>query len=128
VTRAREILKSLGIGEKWEATTRALSGGEQQRVAIARLLFQAPAVMLLDEPVSALDPGFGAEAIERLIAAAQGSGRTLVASLHDVELARAYFPRIIGLHGGRLAFDRPSRAVTDALLTSLYQGSLFLHG
>lgn len=123
LARARQLLESLGIGAKWNAVTRSLSGGEQQRVAIARLLYQAPPTMLVDEPTSALDPGLATEAIRRLVAFQEEGGRTLVAALHDVAVARTFFPRLVGLKSGRIAFDLPTERVSDELLEHLYLGS-----
>jgi len=121
--RACALLAEVGLGDKWQAVTRSLSGGEQQRVAIARLLMQAPSTMLLDEPVSALDPGLSEEIIRRLVAVSSESGKTLVASMHDVVLARKYFPRLVGLRKGRLLFDLPSEDVSEDLLRQLYEGA-----
>lgn len=117
----RTLLDTLGLKDKWEAVTRSLSGGEQQRVAIARLLFQDPEIMLVDEPVSSLDPTLAEEAIKRLVTIQAASNRTLVASLHDVMLARTYFPRLLGLKLGSLAFDLPSEEVSDERLLELYR-------
>ncbi len=123
VARARAILAEVGLGDKWQTVTRALSGGEQQRVAIARLLMQDPAIMLLDEPVSALDPGLSEEIVRRLVEVQARTGKTLVASMHDVVLARKHFSRLVGLKQGRLLFDLPTEEVTEAMLRQLYEGA-----
>lgn len=123
LARARALLSELGLADKWQAVTRSLSGGEQQRVAIARLLMQDPPTMLLDEPVSALDPGLSEEIVRRLVAVQSAAGKTLVASMHDVVLARRYFPRLVGLRKGRLLFDLPTEDVSEDLLRMLYEGA-----
>ena len=113
-------LNLVGIGDKiWERTDR-LSGGEQQRVAIARTLFQAPDIVLADEPVSALDPARSDAVMATLVKAASISGKAIIASMHDAPLALVHCDRIIGVRQGRLSFDKPAEQVTDALLDQLY--------
>jgi phosphonate transport system ATP-binding protein len=97
-----------------------LSGGQLQRVGIARVLYQQPELILADEPVSAMDPALADLAIQQLIAEATGRGVTLIASLHAVDLALRWFPRIVGLRAGEVAFDLPPVRITDALLRDLY--------
>ncbi len=97
-----------------------LSGGEQQRVAIARLLVQDPQVILADEPVSSLDPARAGEVLQLLVGIAQEAGKTLIASMHSVELAREHFSRLIGLRNGAVTFDLPSHEVTEDMLHDLY--------
>src|SRR2546425_59766 len=75
---------------------------------------------LMDEPLSALDPTRALQAIATLTEAARGLGCTLVATLHDVEIALAHFPRIVGLRAGAIAFDLPAAQVTPELLRALY--------
>jgi phosphonate transport system ATP-binding protein len=91
-------------------------------VAIARLVMQDPEVILADEPFAALDPAL-AESIAALLLGLAGDGRTLVCTLHDVELALALFPRVIALRRGRVAFDERSDAVSRDLLDELYRGA-----
>ena len=82
-----------------------LSGGQQQRVGIARALAQRPTVLLADEPVASLDPELADSITKLLVKVAAESKRTLVISLHAVELAHRYFPRIVALRQGQVAFD-----------------------
>lgn len=100
-----QLLIRLGIGEKLFERVDHLSGGQQQRVAVARALFQKPQAILADEPVSAIDPERARNLMKMLTTAAREEGLTLVASLHDVGLARDYFDRVIGLRGGEVVFD-----------------------
>lgn len=117
---ASGALEKVGIAHKLYERTSRLSGGEQQRVAVARLLVQTPRAILADEPVASLDPA-RAETLIRLLAdIALESGKTLVASLHSVDLARTYFSRAIGLRNGDLQFDLPAGEVTDGMLEQLY--------
>jgi phosphonate transport system ATP-binding protein len=115
-------LEQVGIPEKLYTRTAHLSGGQQQRVAIARVLVQDPDVILADEPVSSVDPTLGRTIIELLMRLAESHRRTLVANLHAVSLALDFFPRVIGFRHGRIAFDLPSAAVTEQVLTDLYAG------
>ena len=96
-----------------------LSGGERQRVGLARLLVSKARLLLLDEPVSALDPALAKSALETLQQEAFARGATLVVGLHAVDLALARFARFIGLRSGRVAFDPPRAKVTDDCLASL---------
>lgn len=100
-----KVLKKVGIEEKIFTRLDQLSGGQQQRVAIARALYQRPQIILADEPVSAVDPERAKDLIELLTSLAKREDKTLVVSLHDVELAKRYFNRIIGLRGGRVVMD-----------------------
>ena len=117
---AADALGKLGIADKLYERTSRLSGGEQQRVAMARLLVQAPKAILADEPVASLDPA-RAEALMRLLTdIAHDSGKTLVTTLHSTQLVRTYFSRAIGLRNGELRFDLPVDDVTDDMLDDLY--------
>ncbi len=97
-----------------------LSGGERQRVGLARALLAPASLWLVDEPLSALDPSRSRQALASLQDEARARQVTLVATLHQVELALEHFPRIVGLRNGRLAFDLPAAAVTPAQLAQLY--------
>lgn len=104
IERARELLVEFGLGERIYTRSSRLSGGEQQRVAMARLLFQNPPIMLLDEPVASLDVHWARRALERVMAAQDGKS-TLIMVLHDLPMARQYADRVILLHGGQILFD-----------------------
>lgn len=117
---ARAALDRLALGERLFDRCDRLSGGQLQRVGIARVLVQRPEVVLADEPVSALDPTLADAAVGVLVEESRSRGATLLASLHAVDLARKWFPRLIGMRGGVVVFDRPSREVTNAMLTELY--------
>ena len=118
---AETALERMGIGDKaWERTSH-LSGGEQQRAAIARLMVQSPRVVLADEPVASLDPAMAEEMLRLLTGLADDAGRALVVSLHSPELIRRFCTRVIGLRGGHLVFDLPAEAVTATTMDQLYR-------
>lgn len=98
-----------------------LSGGQQQRVGIARTMVQGAKVILADEPVASLDPETSHEVMRLLTGVAQNHGVTLILNLHQVELARAYSKRVIGLRAGEVAFDLPSSDLDEGLLQNLYR-------
>ncbi len=117
---AREALSRLDLGDRVFDRCDRLSGGQLQRVGIARVLYQRPDLILADEPVSALDPTLADDAVGALVAASEANRATLVASLHAVDLALKWFPRLIGMKNGEVHFDRPTAAVTSAMLHELY--------
>ena len=120
IGRAEEALARFDLAEKlWDRVDR-LSGGERQRVGLARALLSPARLWLVDEPLSALDPTRAKGAIDTLTAAARERGATLVATLHQVDVACARFERVVGLRGGFVAFDLPAREVTRERLAALY--------
>ena len=121
VDLARNALARVGIADKLFERTDRLSGGEQQRVALARVLVQQPELILADEPVSSLDPARAEEVMDLLVEVVGDRSRTLVVSLHDFALARRRCDRIVGVKGGRVAFDLPAGEVTDELGLALYR-------
>jgi phosphonate transport system ATP-binding protein len=118
---ARAAVQRIGLGDRFADRVADLSGGEQQRVALARLLVQDPALVLADEPVASLDPARAAQLLDLLRTAAREEGRTLLTSLHDPEVARRHVDRMIGLRDGRVVFDLPPQRVTTDLLAGLYR-------
>lgn len=117
---ATAALDQLDLADKLYQRCDQLSGGQLQRVAIARVLYQQPRLMLADEPVSAMDPVLAEHTLSMLNQYAQKNACTLIASLHAVELALAHFSRIIGVRDGRILFDQPSSSVSPADLAALY--------
>jgi len=120
MAQADAALARFDLSDKLFARVDRLSGGERQRVGLARALVTEASLLLVDEPLSALDPTRGQQAIASLTQAARERGATLVCTLHHVEMALQHFPRIIGLRDGELAFDLPAAEVTPERLQALY--------
>jgi phosphonate transport system ATP-binding protein len=119
LARVDAALEAVGLHPRAGARGDELSGGEQQRVAIARVLVQEPTAVLADEPFSSLDPALR-DSMGELLLGVAARGRTLVAVMHDVDFALRHFPRVVGLGAGRVLFDAPAAEVTPAMLTQLY--------
>lgn len=121
VDEARHALDRVGIADKLYERTDRLSGGEQQRVALARVLLQRPDLILADEPVSSLDPARSEEVMDLLGAVVADGHSTMVVSLHDFDLARRRCDRVVGLRSGRVVFDLPADQVDDDVGAALYR-------
>ncbi len=122
--RAYAALQHFGLGSRLFDRVDRLSGGERQRVSLARALLSPARVWLLDEPLAALDPSWAGRALQALRAQARQRGATLIVAMHQVELARANFPRLIGLRAGRVHFDHAAGALDAAQWSSLYAGEV----
>lgn len=120
VHEVAQALSQFDLQDKlWERVDR-LSGGERQRVGLARALLAPAGLWLVDEPLSALDPTRARQAIATLLREARAREVTLVTTLHQVNVATAEFPRVLGLREGKLVFDLPGHAVTAEHLADLY--------
>ena len=120
IPAAFAALEAFDLGDKLFDRVDRLSGGERQRVGLARALVSPAALWLVDEPLSALDPARSRLAVDTLIERTRQAGITLVATLHQVDVALAHFPRVVGMREGRVMFDLPAAEVTRPLLQSLY--------
>jgi len=121
ITAAAAALARVGIAALADTRVDRLSGGERQKVAIARLLMQRPRLILADEPTAALDPQAAAEVCALLADAAHGA--TLVTVLHNPALLPLLADRVIALKAGRIAFDLPLAQVDPADLAALYRSA-----
>jgi phosphonate transport system ATP-binding protein len=126
---AEAALEELGISDKLYEPTSHLSGGEQQRLAVARVMVQSPKIILADEPVSSLDPARAEDMLDLMTGLIDDSGpdgpartpnKALIATLHSPELILNFFTRVIGLRNGELQFDRPAGQVSIDDLDDLY--------
>ena len=117
---ALRALATVDLSGKENIKVSKLSGGEKQRVAIARLIVQNPSIVLADEPVSALDPARAEEVMDFMLGYVDSSGKTLVTVLHSLDFTRRYFDRVIGLRQGGLYFDLPTASLTEGIFRDLY--------
>jgi phosphonate transport system ATP-binding protein len=124
IAAADKALEQVDLADKLFERVDRLSGGERQRVGLARLIASDATLLLVDEPLSALDPTRASQAMETLTRVANERGATLCCSLHHVEMALTHFPRIIGLRQGEVFFDLPAAQVTPERLKALYGSQL----
>jgi phosphonate transport system ATP-binding protein len=117
---ALHCLDRVGLLDKAQIRADRLSGGERQRVGIARALVQEPELLLADEPVASLDPASALRVLSLLHRICREDGLTAVISLHQVDLARRFADRIVGLRQGRIIFDGSPPSLTDQELMNLY--------
>lgn len=117
---AKAALARVGIAKVVRQRASTLSGGQQQRAAIARTLVQRSRILIADEPIASLDPASARRVMDILSDINRTDGITVLVSLHQVEYARRYFPRTIAMREGRVVFDGPSTALTNAFLSELY--------
>ncbi|MCF6228321.1 MAG: ATP-binding cassette domain-containing protein [Planctomycetes bacterium] len=117
---AKDALAEVELSDKLWSMPGELSGGQQQRVAIARLIVQAPQVMLADEPVSQLDIRLGREIILLLSEIAKRESTTLLVNLHTLELLQEHFTRVIALKDGKIFWQGEPDKITRELLKDLY--------
>lgn len=118
---AHAALVAVGLAGKAQTRADRLSGGERQKVAIARMLMQRPKVILADEPTASLDPQAAAEVCHLLARAAAST--TLVSVVHTLSLLPLLADRVIGLHEGRVVFDLPLSQVDDTRIAQLYRSN-----
>ncbi len=118
--QALDALARVGIADCHAQRASTLSGGQQQRAAIARALVQGAKVVLADEPIASLDPESSRNVMEILARINREDGCTVIVSLHQVDMALKYCPRVVALHQGRVVFDGPSKLLTPQLLRELY--------
>jgi phosphonate transport system ATP-binding protein len=126
IRRAYELLDVVGLAGFAHQRADALSGGQRQRVGIARAVMQEPKLLLADEPTSSLDPKTSVEIMELLVDIARSRGIPVLVNMHDVELAKRFADRIIGMREGRVVFDGPPAELTDETLTTIYGGEGWL--
>ncbi len=120
--RAMDCLDRVNLTHIAQQRADTLSGGQQQRVAIARTLMQHPKLILVDEPVASLDPQAGREVMDLLWSIVKEQRLTVICTLHQLELAKEYGDRVIGLRDGKMQMDTTVNTLEDQDLTLLYQG------
>jgi phosphonate transport system ATP-binding protein len=126
IAKAFELLETVGLAGFAHRRADALSGGQRQRVGIARAVMQEPKLMLADEPTSSLDPKTSVEIMELMKGVGRTRGIPVLVNMHDVELARRFADRVVGMSSGKIVYDGPSQYVTDDVLKSIYGGEDWL--
>jgi len=126
ISRAFELLDVVGLEGFAHRRADALSGGQRQRVGIARAVMQEPKLLLADEPTSSLDPKTSVEIMELLAGVGRERGIPVLVNMHDVELAKRFADRVIGMSEGRVVYDGPPQYLTDDVLKQIYGGEAWL--
>jgi phosphonate transport system ATP-binding protein len=126
IAAAFDLLDQVGLSDYATQRADSLSGGQRQRVGIARALMQKPALLLADEPTSSLDPKTSVEIMELMCELARRNDIPVIVNMHDVELAKRFAERIVGLSEGAVVFDGPPEALTDGHLKTIYGGEGWL--
>ena len=126
INHAFALLESIGLVDFASQRADSLSGGQRQRVGIARAIIQEPHVLLADEPTSSLDPKTSVEIMELLVALSEEREIPLIINIHDVELAKRFTTRVIGLSQGGIVYDGPPEGLTKNDLQEIYGGTDWL--
>jgi len=124
---AHELLDTVGLRGFANQRADALSGGQRQRVGIARALMQRPQLLLADEPTSSLDPKTSVEIMELLLDQGRAKRIPVIVNIHDVELAKRYATRIVGMSEGRIVYDGDPQGLDAQVLKQIYGGESWLH-
>ena len=122
--KAFELLQSLGLEEHIYKRAGDLSGGQKQRVGIARALMQEPNLLMCDEPIASLDPVTSRTIMELIVGQAKQRGIACLINLHQVEFAKEYSTRILGMRAGKLVFDDLPDRLTENKIMDIYGSSL----
>lgn len=126
IQRAFMLLDAVGLPEHATRRADALSGGQRQRVGIARALMQRPEILLADEPTSSLDPRTAVEVLELLAKLTAAENVPVIINIHNVDLAKRYARRIVGMAGGSVIFDGPPEDLQTHHLQAIYGGEDWL--
>jgi phosphonate transport system ATP-binding protein len=126
IDEAFDLLDTVGLTGFATQRADSLSGGQRQRVGIARAVMQQPKLLLADEPTSSLDPKTSVEIMTLVRDLGTAKGIPIIVNMHDVELARRFADRIIGMSGGRVVYDGVPAGLSEAHLTTIYGGEDWL--
>ena len=126
IAEAFELLDVVGLSTFANQRADSLSGGQRQRVGIARALMQHPKLMLADEPTSSLDPKTSVEIMTLIRELGTAKSIPIIVNMHDVELAKRFADRIVGMSGGSVVYDGAPAGLTDEHLKSIYGGEDWL--
>ena len=126
IDRAFSLLDTVGLAGFANQRADSLSGGQRQRVGIARALMQEPKLLLADEPTSSLDPKTSVEIMELISEMSRANGIPVMINMHDVELAKRFADRIVGMSGGRVVYDGGPQGLGEEMLKTIYGGERWL--
>ena len=126
IERAFALLDTVGLAGYANQRADSLSGGQRQRVGIARAIMQEPRLLLADEPTSSLDPKTSVEIMTLMRDVCTERGIPVMVNMHDVELARRFADRIIGMSGGSVVYDGAPGGLSDDVLKTIYGGEDWL--
>src|SRR5258705_13053049 len=126
IGEAFELLETVGLAGFARQRADNLSGGQRQRVGIARALMQHPKLLLADEPTSSLDPKTSVEIMTLIRELGTAKNIPIIVNMHDVELAKRFADRIVGMSGGAVVYDGAPAGLTDGHLESIYGGEDWL--
>lgn len=127
IDRAFDLLEIVGLRGFENQRADSLSGGQRQRVGIARAVMQSPRLLLADEPTSSLDPKTSVEIMQLLVSISEKYSIPVVINMHDVDLAKRFASRIVGMSNGAIIYDGKPADLTDSVLKSIYGGEDWLH-
>lgn len=126
IDRAFDLLKVVGLEGFERRRADGLSGGQRQRVGIARAVMQNPKLLLADEPTSSLDPRTSVDIMQLLVSVGRSLDVPVIVNMHDVDLARRFATRIVGMADGRIVYDGGPEALSDERLRLIYGGEGWL--
>ena len=127
IARAFELLEIVGLSDFVNQRADSLSGGQRQRVGIARALMQEPKLLLADEPTSSLDPKTSVEIMSLIRDLCRQHAIPVMINMHDVELAKRFADRILGMSQGTVVYDGAPAGLSDEQLKAIYGGQNWLH-
>ena len=119
---AYNLLKTVGLADHIHKRAGELSGGQMQRVGICRAMMQNPKLLLADEPIASLDPKSAEQVMELIHAMVKERKLTCIMNLHQVEFAKKYASRIIGLKNGEIVYDGAPENLSESIISSIYEG------